>query len=107
MIAASNARGMRVVGHKPASQMTSADAVGMGMESLEHLLGYATQLERLPSPLRDALLRGEYSFRYTYAGVALDETKLRPAAEAMAASGGSVQPSSRSTGGRRARSSRP
>jgi Amidohydrolase family len=92
VIAASKARGMRVVGHKPASQMTSADAVGMGMESLEHLLGYATQLERLPSPLRDALLRGEYSFRYTYAGVELDETKLRPAAEAMAASGGWICP---------------
>jgi hypothetical protein len=92
VIAASKARGMRVVGHKPASQITSADAVGIGMESLEHLLGYATQLERLPSPLRDALLRGEYSFRYTYAGVELDETKLRPAAEAMAASGGWICP---------------
>lgn len=83
---------MRVVGHKPASQMTSADAVGMGMESLEHLVGYATQIERLPSPLRDALLRGEYSFRYTYAGIELDETKLRLAAEAMAASGGWICP---------------
>jgi hypothetical protein len=92
VIAASRARGMRVVGHKPASQITSAAAVGMGMDSLEHLLGYATQLERLPSPLRNALLRGEYSFRYTYAGVELDETKLRPAAEAMAASGGWICP---------------
>ena len=92
VIGAAKARGMRVVGHKPGSPPTSADTVGMGMESLEHLLGYATQLERLPSPLRDALQRGEYSFRYTYAGVDLDEMKLQQAAEAMAAAGGWICP---------------
>jgi imidazolonepropionase-like amidohydrolase len=91
VLAAARRHGMRVVGHRP-SRVTSADAVRMGMESLEHLLGYAIELERQPSPLREALARGEYSFRYTYAGVTIDESRLAAVADDMRRAGGWICP---------------
>ncbi len=91
VLAAARERGMRAVGHRPPG-VTNAAAAGMGLESLEHLLGYANQLERLPSPLRDALARGQYSFRYTFAGVEIDEGRLPAVAAEMAAAGGWICP---------------
>jgi imidazolonepropionase-like amidohydrolase len=91
VLEAARRHGMRVVGHRP-SRVTSADAVRMGMESLEHLLGYAIELERQPSPLREALARGEYSFRYTYAGVTIDESRLAAVASDMQRAGGWICP---------------
>lgn len=91
VLQAARVRGMRAVGHRPPGP-SNVQAIGMGMESLEHLLGYGSELERLPSPLHDALVRGQYSFRYTYAGVDIDENKLSAAATQMAGAGGWICP---------------
>ncbi len=75
--------GMRVVGHKPA-RVPMQTVIDSGQECLEHLLGYGYAVDRDDSPLRAQVQQGGWSFRYSYAGIDADPTKITRVAKQAA-----------------------
>ncbi len=81
IVAEAREQGLSVVGHVPVSVGVEY-ALEMGQYSLEHLLGYAEAVESADSPLY-----GQWSYRYLYGAIELDEARILEIAQATRAAG--------------------
>ena len=86
ILAEAKLQNIPVVGHKPARH-TFEHIFNTGQVSMEHLLGYAVKVEIDGSDLRAELIKGNYSYRYTYGAIEWDKDKLEKITKLTAESG--------------------